>query len=371
MPHKIHIAHPQLGRAEIEGVRRVLKSGHLRAGALTERFESEFARFVGARFGIAVNSGTSALFLAAKALLRPGDEVIVPDFTFVATASMVLAAGARPVFADVNEKTFTLEPADVERRITSRTRAILPVHLYGHPADILALERLAKRHRLHLIGDAAQAHGAKYQGQDVGSFRDIVCYSFYPTKNLTTAEGGMLVTSNTRLAEKLRLMRSHGERRRYEHVCLGYNLRFTDIAAAIGLAQLRRLSAGNRKRRQNAAALARELAGIAGIEIPQETEGNFHVYNSFTIRLNPKVIGMSRDEFRARLARHGIETAVHYPLPLHRQPLFRGYGRDEDFPVSTRLAKTVLSLPVHPALTTHDLNRMIRVVRNTAAEALR
>ena len=366
MAPKIPIARLELSRKEIDAVRRVLKSGQLRAGPVAEKFEAEFARRSGARFAVAVNSGTSALFLASSALLKPGDEAIVPDFTFVATASMVMAAGARPILADIDPETFNLDPADAERRITARTRAIIPVHLYGRPADIGRLLRLARRYKLKIIWDAAQAHGARYHGHDVGSFPDVVCYSFYPSKNMTVGEGGMLLTAKARLAQELRLMRSHGERTRYRHFRLGYNFRLTDVAAALGLEQLRRLETANRRRRRNAAALARGLAGIPGLGLPSERDDIDPVYNSFTIRLDPEWIGMSRDEFRVELARRGVETAVHYPFPLHRQPLFRGFGVDQDFPVSTRLSKTVLSLPVHPALTRRDLRRITEAVREVA-----
>jgi perosamine synthetase len=330
---------------------------------LVAEFEARFAQAVGARFAVAVSSGTAALDLAYRALLEPGDEVIVPDFTFVATASMVVAAGAKPVFADVDPDTFTLDPADVERRITSRTRALAPVHLYGQPADIAPLARLARRHHLRIIWDAAQAHGARFQQRDVGSFADVVCYSFYPTKNMTTGEGGMLTTSDERLAKELRLLRSHGEEGRYLHVRLGFNLRMTDMAAALGLAQLAKLPAALERRRKNAAILTRGLAGIPGIKTPSVRAGCEHAFSLYTVQLNPKVLGMTRDEFQKAMADRGVETAVHYPRPLHRQPIFRRHGTDRDYPVSSRLAETVVSLPVHPGLSLRDVRRIVRVVR--------
>lgn len=298
-----------------------------------------------------------------RALLRSGDEVIVPDFTFVATAAMVAAVGARPVFADVNPATFTLDPLDVQRRLTRKTRAIIPVHLYGHPADIAGLSRLARRHKLRVIWDAAQAHGAQYRGRDVGSFPDAACYSFYPSKNMTTGEGGMITTSDSSLADELRLLRSHGELSRYRHVRLGYNFRTTDIASAIGRIQLAKLRNAVRARQRNAAVLARGLSGIPGLTIPETVPGAGHAFNLFTIRLDTDLAELSRDELIDALKRCNIEAAIHYPLPLHRQPVFRGYGRDQDFPVSTRLAETVLALPVHPGLTRKDLDFIVRSVR--------
>jgi perosamine synthetase len=356
----------QLDKRELLAVQQVLQSGHLRAGRVTEDFEKRFAQVVGSRFAVAVSSGTAALFLAYRVMLEPGDEVIVPDFTFVATAAMATAAGAKPIFADVDPETFALDPADVERKITPRTRAIVPVHLFGHPAEIPRLLQIAKRHQLRVIWDAAQAHGARSNGRDAGSFPDVVCYSFYPTKNMTTGEGGMLTTSDPALATEFELLRSHGEESRYTHVRVGFNFRLTDIAAALGRTQLARLPLSIRKRRRNAAFLTYGLRDLPGVLSPRVAPGVEHSFNLFTIRVDPEVLGVSRDEFQRSLAGHGIETAVHYPLPLHRQPIFLGQGSDAEFPVSTRLAQTVLSLPVHPGLIQADLKCIIRAVRKIA-----
>ncbi|MGA2630301.1 MAG: DegT/DnrJ/EryC1/StrS family aminotransferase [Terriglobia bacterium] len=359
----IPIARVELDEREIRAVEKVLRSGRLRAGRVVEEFEKRFARWVGVPYAVAVNSGTAALHLAYQALLAPGDEIIVPDFTFVATASMALAVGARPVFADVDPATCTLDPADAARRITRRTRALAPVHLYGNPAAIGRLTRLARKHRLRIIWDAAQAHGAQYRGRDVGSFPDVVCYSFYPSKNLTTAEGGMLTTSDAKLAATLLLARSHGEESRYLHTRLGFNFRLTDVAAALGCEQLRKLPAAIRRRRHNAATLTRGLRGIPGLELPQAAPDTQHAFNLYTVRVQADRLGISRDEFRKALAERGVETAVHYPRALHQQPLFAGFGDDDDFPSSAELARTVLSLPVHPALSEQDLRKMIRSVK--------
>jgi len=361
----------RLDRREIRAIERVLKSGRLRAGPVAEDFEARFARAVGAEHAVSVNSGTAALYLAYRALLQPGDEIIVPDFTFVATASMAVAVGAKPVLADVDPETFTLDPADVERRMTRRTRALAPVHLYGQPADVSRLMRLASQHHLKMIWDAAQAHGAAFRGRDVGSFPDVVCYSFYPSKNMTTGEGGMLTTSDSALAANFRLARSHGEESRYHHVSLGFNFRLTDLSAALGVEQLRKLPAAIRRRRRNAALLTRGLSGIPGIALPQLREGMSHAFNLFTLRLDLEALQMSREEFQTVLARRGIETAVHYPLPLHRQPIFRGSGTDRDFPVSTRLAQTVVSIPVHPGLSRSEIHRIIHAVREVASVGVR
>jgi len=359
----VPIVRVQLGDEEIHSVVQVLRSGQLRAGRVVEEFEARFARAVGAGYAIAVNSGTAALQLAYQLFLKPGDEIIVPDFTFVATASMALAIGARPVLADVDPESWTLDPASVEKRITRCTRAIAPVHLYGNPANARALMRIARRHRLRIIWDAAQAHGAVSGGRDVGSLPDVVCYSFYPTKNLTTGEGGMLTTTHKALAARLRLARSHGEAKRYFHTLLGYNFRLTDIAAAIGVAQLRKLPAFLRARRRNAAILSRGLGGIPGLELPRVSRGDGHAFCLYTVRVNPRILGITRDNLQKALASQGIESSTHYPRPLHQQPLLRHLGTDRDFPVSTMLAKSVLSLPVHPELDDDDLRRVIRAVR--------
>jgi perosamine synthetase len=359
----VPIAQVSLDQREIRAVERVLKSGNLRAGRITEDFETAFAASAGARHAIAVTSGTAALYLACHALLNPGDEVIVPDFTFIATAAMVAAVGAKPVFSDVDPRTFTLGPAEVERHITPRTRALLPVHLYGQPADIAGLASLARRHKLRIIWDAAQAHGAQFRGRDVGSFADVVCYSFYPTKNMTTGEGGMITTSNTSLAAQFRLLRSHGETTRYRHERLGFNFRTTDIASAIGHAQLAKLPKSIRQRQRNAKILMKGLSGISGLQTPGLFPGVSHAFSLFTICVDRKQAGMSRDALAKALQLRGIQSAVHYPLPLHRQPVFRGYGLDRDLPVSTRLARTVLSLPVHPGVKEADLHYIVRSVR--------
>ncbi len=362
----IPITQVQLDRRELRAVQEVLKGGQLSQGPIVEDFEARFAQAVGSRYAVAVNSGTAALYLAFRSLLKPGDEAIVPDFTFVATASMVLAAGGTPVLADVDPETFTLNPADVERRITRRTRLIVPVHLFGHPADIRSLTRLARRHGLQLVWDAAQAHGAHFDGRDVGWFPDVVCYSFYPSKNMTTGEGGMLTTSDPLLAAEFKLLRSHGEKNRYLHVRIGFNFRLTDIAAAMGRVQLSRLRAAVLKRQRNASILTSGLTGLPGLETPKVSRGCNHAFSLFTIRLDPRVLHTTRSQFQEAMAKRGIETAVHYPRPLHRQPIFRGFGSDVDFPISTQLAKSVISLPVHAGLSKQDLLKIVRAVREIA-----
>jgi dTDP-4-amino-4,6-dideoxygalactose transaminase len=300
--------------------------------------------------------------LAWLALLAAGDEVLVPAFSFFATASSVLIAGGYPVFCDVEPRSGAIDVADARGRITPKTRGIAPVHLYGGVCNVDGVLALAEEFGLKIVWDAAQAHGTRLRGKDVGNLADAACYSFYATKTMTTGEGGMITTNDDQLANRLRLLRSHGETQRYLHTELGYNYRLTDIQAAIGLGQLDRLADNVRARRQNTAFLNERLAGLPGVSLPFEQEGSEHAYHQYTIQVDPKIAGTTRDELARSLAASGIETAVHYPRPLHRQPIFAGRGNTETLPVSERLAERVLSLPIHPRLTTANLERIAFVV---------
>lgn len=351
----IPIARPVIGDEEREAVLRVLESGQLAQGPLVREFEEAFARWLGVREAVAVSSGTAALILALQALgIGPGDEVITTPFSFIATANAVLYVGARPVFADVREDDFNLDPEAVAARITPRTRAILAVHLYGHPAPVGELAALAERHRLLLIEDAAQAHGARVDGRPVGTF-GTACFSFYPTKNMTTGEGGMVTTDDPQVAALLRRLRDHGRCGRYQHDLLAYNWRLTDIAAALGLVQLRRLEEMNDRRRENARYLSRHLRGVV---LPRERPGCRHVYHQYTVR----VPGGRRDALLAHLRQRGIGAEVYYPTPIHRQPLYQERGYRDRLPVAERLAGEVLSLPVHPSLRREELDRIAAAV---------
>ncbi|MDA8322993.1 MAG: DegT/DnrJ/EryC1/StrS family aminotransferase [Actinomycetota bacterium] len=346
---RIPMARVDITPDDIDAVSAVLRSGALRQGEVTARFEDSFARRVGARHAVAVSSGTAALHLAYLALFEPGDEVIVPAFTFVATASMLRAVGAVPVFADVDPRTFALSAADVEHRITPRTRGIAGVHLFGNACDVDALRAVAARHGLALVWDAAQSLGTEYRGREAGSYPVAACYSFYPTKNITTGEGGMVVTDDPGLAAALRLSRSQGAAAKYLHTGLGFNYRMTDLAAALGLRQLARLDSYLARRRENAARLTAGLAGAPGVLTPQVTEHASHTYNQYCVLIGwPDGPGPGRDSVASALAGYGVETAVHYPRPLHRQPIFDGQG--EGLEVSERLSEHILALPVHPGI---------------------
>ena len=365
MAHRrIPIARPLIGNEEIEAVTRVLRSGMLAQGREVELFEREFAEYIGARHAIAVANGTLALDTALKALgIREGDEVITTPFTFIATANAILYQRARPVFADIDPRTYNLNPDRVLEKITHRTRAIIVVHLYGQPADMKAFTEIAEDHHLLLVEDAAQAHGAEFLGKKVGSFGHAAIFSFYPTKNMTTGEGGIIVTDDDEVARKARLIRDHGQERKYLHVVLGYNYRMTNIAAAIGRVQLRKLDTLNEVRRRNAEILTRELKGLRGIIPPYEDPRGKHVYHQYVVRVTAEA-KLSRDELVEKLREKGIETAIHYPVPIHKQPLYRELGLSEcECPNAEEAARTVLSLPVHPALSREDLAYIASAMR--------
>ena len=362
----IPIAAPQIGEEERNAVLAVLESGQLAQGPVVEAFESEFAAWCGVSHAVAVNSGTAALHLLMLAHgVKEGDEVITTPFTFVASANTALFVGARPVFVDIENETYCLDPSRVEAAITRKTRAIVPVDLYGQAAQIPELREIAERHGLVLIEDACQAHGAAIGARKAGALGVSASFSFYPTKNMTTAEGGMVTTDDPSIAAKVGTLRQHGASHRYQHDVLGYNFRMTDIAAAIGRAQLAKLDRFNEIRRRNASVLDEGLAGVAGVVTPRERRGYTHVYHQYTVRIEK-----NRDRFQERLLELGVGTAVHYPVPVHRQPLYveLGYG-DVSLPASEAAARQVLSLPVHPGVTESDLDRIIDSVRKVAATA--
>jgi dTDP-4-amino-4,6-dideoxygalactose transaminase len=334
----------------------VLDSGQLAQGPKVREFEERFAEWCGVEHAVAVSSGTSALHIALLAHgIGPGDEVITPAFSFVASANCALFVGARPVFADIEPEYFTLDPSAVAGLITPRTRAIVAVHLFGQPCDVDAIAALAREHGLVIVEDACQAHGTRLNGRPVGTW-GTACYSFYPTKNMTTGEGGMITTNDAETAERARLIRDHGSRQRYVHEVLGYNLRMTELQAAIGLVQLRKLEAWNAQRQANAAYLTEMLAGTDGVTVPRIRAGATHVFHQYTIRIR------DRDVAVRRLTEHGIGVGVYYPAPIYRQPLYRRLGYDDHLPQAEAASREVLSLPVHPSLTTAELDLIVEAV---------
>ncbi len=353
----IPISRPIIGEAERQAVLEVLDSGMLVQGPRVAALEAEWAAACGTRHAIATSSGTTALHLALLAHgIGPGDEVITTPFTFAASVNAILYAGARPVFADIEEDTFNIDPARVEAAVTPRTRALLPVHLYGHPCEMDALLDIAQRHGLVLIEDAAQAIGAEYHGRRVGSFGTGV-FSLYATKNVMSGEGGMITTDDDALAERCRLLRNHGMPRRYRHELLGYNYRLSDLHAAIGLAQIGRLDEFTARRRANAAYLN---AHLESVRTPTVRPGCGHVWHQYTVRVRP---GLDRDAAVQQLNQAGIGTGIFYPVPAHRQPYLAGLGLGEvTLPVAERLAQEVISLPVHPLLSQADLETIVAEV---------
>jgi perosamine synthetase len=352
----INIAKPIIGPEEKQAVMEVLDSGIIAQGPRTKAFEDAFAVMCGTKFAIATSSGTTALHVALLAnKIGPGDEVITTPFTFIASANAVLYCGARPVFVDIDPRTFNLDPKKVEEAITSKTKAILPVHLFGLSCDMDALEAIAKKHNLLMIEDACQSHGATYKGKRVGSF-GTGTFSLYPTKNITSGEGGMITTDSEVINESCRVIRQHGMRRRYYHDELGYNFRMTDLHAAIGLAQLGKLEQYNQKRQANARFLSANLKGVATPFVPADC---VHVYHQYTVR----VPDGKRDALRAYLLEHGVGSEVYYPVPVHKQSFYMTeYGYDQTLPEAEKAALEVLALPVHPSLSPADLETIVSSV---------
>ena len=354
-----------LSREDIDAATAVLESGMLRAASRCEELEQRFAGVSDARHAFTCANGTCALQLAYGATLSPGDEVIVPAWTYIATASMLVAAGCRVVFCDVDPETYQIDLADAARRITPNTKAIACTHLYGIPVDIDAVQALAEEHGLRVIYDAAQAHLATYKGNGLGAFGDVVTYSFYATKNLGTGEGGLVSTNDDELANKIAMLRSHGESGKYLHESIGFNYRMNDVAGAIGCSKLDRLPAETDARRANAKRYDEFLAGIDGIDAPRVTEGADPAWHLYTARLRHEEFGCSRDEFCDALRAEGVPTAVHYPRPLTRQPAFADHVRDHP-PVAEDLATRVFCLPMHHSLTDEHFGVVERALTKVA-----
>lgn len=363
----IPIAQPLISDQEIDEVVKVLKSGFIAQGPKVTEFEEKFADYVGVDYAVATTSGTTALHLALMALeIEKGDEVVTTPFSFAATANSILFTGATPVFVDIDHKTYNMDPNKIEDALNKKTKAIMPVHLYGQPADMGPIKKIADDHDLFIIEDAAQAHGAQYHGKMVGSLGDMACFSFYPTKNMTTGEGGMITTDNEELAEAARMLRSHGESERYSHMMLGYNFRMTDIAAAIGLVQLSKLKEFTRSRIENAEYLTTHIEGIEGLEPPFVMDQVKHVFHQYTVR----VADGKRDVIKNFLGELGVGTGVHYPKTIYQQKLYQERGIKANCPVAEKAAEEVLSLPVHPGLTVEDLGEIVNYLEEASEKFL-
>ncbi|MBM7783830.1 DegT/DnrJ/EryC1/StrS family aminotransferase [Tenggerimyces flavus] len=351
----IPAAKPLIGEEERQAVDRVIASGMVIQGPEVAAFENEFAKLVDGRHCVAVNSGTSALHVGMLAAgVGPGDEVIVPSFTFAATANSVALTGATPVFVDIEPDHFCIDPKAVEAAITSKTVGVMPVHLYGHAADMDALQAIADKHKIGIFEDAAQAHAAKWNGKPVGAFGTYAAFSFYPTKNMTSVEGGMVVTDDENFARQVKLLRNQGMERKYENEVVGFNYRMTDVHAAVGRVQLTKLAGWTEQRQRNAAYLD---ANLRGVTIPKVASQAEHVYHQYTVRTD------DRDAMVAKLTEAGIGTGVYYPIPNHELPSF---GLTLDLPETAKACREVFSLPVHPSLSTDDLERIVTEVSKAA-----
>jgi dTDP-4-amino-4,6-dideoxygalactose transaminase len=348
----------------------VLNSGRYIKGPRVQDFEEEFAKFTKAQFGIATSSGTTALFTSYLALeLKPGDEVILPSHTFIATATPLIFLGVKPVLVDIDPETYTMDTEDVKKKITDKTKGIVAVHLYGHPVDLQPILDLAKKHELKVIEDSCQAHGAKYQNQNIGDIGDVAVFSFFPSKNMTVAgDGGIGVTNDPELADKMRIIRNHGRTDRDTSQILGLNFRMSELHAAIGMVQLKRLPDWIISRRNVAAIYNKifgesELVTKGKITLPIERDWAKHVYHLYVIR----VLNGKRDELRKHLQNHGINTGIHYGKAVHEQPVIIDYLKNQfnetiypdDFPETNKAIKEILSLPMHPELSVEDITRIV------------
>lgn len=369
--HKISLAKPMFSQKDADDVAKVLRSGYVRQGPYTKRFEEEFAGRVKAKYAYAVSNGTAALHCAYLSTLKPGDEVIAPSFTFIATISTVIYSNAKPILADVDPDTFLLDPEDVKEKLTKKTKAIAPVHLFGNSCDMKALTEIAEDHNLRIINDCAQAHGTEYDGRDLGSCPDISCYSFYPTKTLTTGEGGIVTTDNPELNRLGSLLRSHGDDGRYHHVMFGLNYRITDIMSVIGLNQLAQLDDFLDKRRRNATELLEGMRDLEVVHPQRVTPRTNPSYSYFSVKLDLEGLKCTRDEFMEALQAENIDCGVHYPVPLNKQPIVKELLKPKSCPVSEDLSTRILSLPMHPYLTEGDLEAITTGVRKVSDYYLR
>ncbi len=359
---------PQIGEEEVQAVVKVLRSGVLTsglgAGPEVTRLEQSFAKFSRAKYAVAVNTGTAALHSAVMACgIKRGDEIILPSFTFVATAEAVVLAAGKPVFADIDAQTYNLSPASVEKSITKKTKAILPVDLYGFSADMKPLKEIAEEHGLALVEDAAQAHGATYFGKPAGSFADAACWSLYASKNMTTGEGGLVTTSDSQIDETLRMIRTHGEKAKYASLMLGNNYRMSEMQAAIGNVQLEKLPSFVSKRRKNAEQMTEILKKTSKLVLPSETKDRRHSWYLYTARLTDGTES-ERNMILEELKKKGIGAEAYYVNPVHQMPFYRENFENAKLPETEKASKQVFSLPIHPAVTTEQIDYIGKTLLN-------
>jgi len=342
-------------------INEVLQNTHFILGENSDAFEKEFANYCGVKYGVGVASGSDALTLNLKALgVNKGDEVITVPNTFIATVDAISRNGAKPVFVDIDPETYNIDVAEIEEKITDKTKAIIPVHLYGQPADMDEIIKIAKKYDLKIIEDACQAHGAEYKGKKVGSLSDVGCFSFYPAKNLGAyGDGGMVVTNNEQIAERIKMLRNYGQSKKYYHDFIGYNSRLDEIQAAVLRVKLRYLDEWNDKRREHAKLYNDLLENVSGIETPTEKEFVKHVYHLYVIRCK------NRNELQNYLSSKGVSTGIHYPIPVHLQKAYKHLEYKEgDFPITEKYAKEILSLPMFPELTDEEIEVVVGLIRS-------
>jgi perosamine synthetase len=359
----IPISRPNIGKEEINAVKRVLEDGNITMGEVTSDFEKSFSRYIGAEHAVATSSGTTALQVGIEALdISKGSEVITTPFSFIASTNTLLFNYLKPVFADIDADSFNIDPEEIEERITSRTRAVLVVHLFGNPCRMKEISELCEDHNLLLIEDCAQAVGAEYFGKKVGSFGDISCFSFYATKNMTSGEGGMILMNDEDMAERAKLLRNHGQNGQYNHVMLGYNYRMNDMQAAIAREQLKKLGRMNEKRIENAHRLTEFLSNIGDniIETPNITPNTKHVFHQYTI----KVFNNRRDDVLKALNVNGVGARAYYQRPIYTQPLYQRIGLGCKCPVTEDISNQALSLPIHPGLGATEIKLIAKEVES-------
>jgi len=386
---KVPLAKPYIGEEEIESVVKVLRSGIMTSatgkGPRATELEQKYSQYNNVKHAVACGSGTAALHVALTALgIKPGDEVITTPFSFIASANAVLLIGAIPVFVDIDPLTYTIDPDQIVNSITSKTKAIIPVHLFGCPAEMDAITDIADNYNLYIIEDIAQAHGSRYKGKMVGTFGDIGCYSFYATKNIHAGgEGGLIVTNDDELANQCKMMMAHGQGARYKHNLLGFNYRMTEMSAAIALTQFERLEYFNKKRQENAKILDETLQSLKGISAPYKPDYVDHVYHLYVAKILENS-GWNRDEFITALNAEGIGTAEVYPLPIYKQPVYENINDPKvnwaaniciypDYsqtkcPVTEKLCQQLIQLPVHPSLSEEDLYDIIKALEKLFTE---
>lgn len=358
----ISIAQPMIGEEEIHAVIKVMESGILASGKKVTEFENSFAQYLGSKHAIACSSGTTALESAIKAVgIKKGDKILTTPFSFIASTNAIIYSGAVPVFADIDERTFNISPDAVEKALMTNpdVKALLIVHLYGQSCNMDHIMDIVKKQNLILIEDCAQSHGAEWAGKKAGTFGDVAAFSFYPTKNMTTAEGGMVITNRDDVDKTARLLINHGMETRYFHSTIGYNFRMHNIAAAIGIEQLRKLDSFNQTRQENAIFYNTNISNAA-IVLPYCTDARHHVYHQYTIRVKQEL----RKDLIRLLEKNQIGYGIYYPLSIPEQKCYEDFRFLDDYPVTNRIKNEVLSIPVHPSLTKEDLDQVVKVLNS-------